>query len=796
MLIHVKYICRLSLILLAACGLHTSSWACGVSYYGEEYRVALLNPYVIGPEYAAFFYSSNYLYHYKAYHKGIDRRRNCEEWAAYFNGKVDPAEVEAIVYTTNYDALLNAMEGGASPLSVNRFLKILQLPEQEPVLDYLLLAKKYERISSGRAADSWNTGVYDYYYEADETTPPGPLKELKNQVSAALSSVKDPFLKRRYAYQYLVMSRYDFDWPGFQEMYNTYFKSDKSTVLSRWADFHLAAFTDDPARRAFLYAQSFFHCPEKQLACYKAFDKTQAEAALKLAETAEEKAGILALAAIKNPGRALSLIQKIQQLSPGQPALPLLMVREINKLEDWLLTNSLTGMSASVYLSEAESEVNYEWSKQEWAAYREKNRQKDLAYLKQLRSAVDQQGKAKPDQPLWQLLSGHLAQLDKEDQAASRIWNGLKSNGNTAWEDQLLTEKIIGYINGGLSQAPGDLDQLAGWLEARKSLNSSYPEGERDFMALNLMLSQAFEAKGQVVPAYFFNNHSLEMPTAQRWDYGTYYYDLFRWLDWHVQPADIDAILALISKKAPTAFEKYLLGARLPGEHAILDLKGTIALRSADLPLAYEAFSRIPDAYWAGTYDFSYYLNRDPFAWLPDTVQGQGFPASKAELIKEMIDLEKKAGNGEAAAAFRLGTAWYNFSYFGNSWMMFCYGKSIYDQPGSAYPAGYLPEEAPEMEQIYFEASRAIPYLQKALQDNSQAEIKSRAAYLLARIASQRSLLGTSGDRYGWMAPEEIETIRQLEMEPFRDWTEDFAASSTFEQVMATCPELKKYFGK
>ncbi len=152
MLIHVKYICRLSLILLAGCGLHTSSWACGVSYYGEEYRVALLNPYVIGQEYAAFFYSSNYLYHYKAYHKGIDRRRNCEEWAAYFNGKVDPAEVEAIVYTTNYDALLNAMEGGASPLSVNRFLKILQLPEQEPVLDYLLLAKKYERISSGRAA--------------------------------------------------------------------------------------------------------------------------------------------------------------------------------------------------------------------------------------------------------------------------------------------------------------------------------------------------------------------------------------------------------------------------------------------------------------------------------------------------------------------------------------------------------------------------------------------------------------------------------------------------------------------
>ncbi len=52
--------------------------ACGVYYYGEEYRVALLNPYLIGEEWSAFFYSAELVNQDMQFKSGNDRSQKGE----------------------------------------------------------------------------------------------------------------------------------------------------------------------------------------------------------------------------------------------------------------------------------------------------------------------------------------------------------------------------------------------------------------------------------------------------------------------------------------------------------------------------------------------------------------------------------------------------------------------------------------------------------------------------------------------------------------------------------------------
>ena len=108
--------------------------ACGVSYLEEDYRVALLNPYVAGAHWSPFFYSAEYLNHYANDKNGNDRRRNCEEWAAYAGTGVTATDVYAVVYGSTFDDLLNAVaeKEKHERLGQNLFLKMLLNPEKKP----------------------------------------------------------------------------------------------------------------------------------------------------------------------------------------------------------------------------------------------------------------------------------------------------------------------------------------------------------------------------------------------------------------------------------------------------------------------------------------------------------------------------------------------------------------------------------------------------------------------------------------------------------------------------------------
>jgi hypothetical protein len=212
--------------------------------------------------------------------------------------------------------------------------------------------------------------------------------------------------------------------------------------------------------------------------------------------------------------------------------------------------------------------------------------------------------------------------------------------------------------------------------------------------------------KGDVVTAAFLHQKS-SFTGKQEW-LGSNYYGSIAFFDRYGTLADAENAIILLNKKRPTDFEKYILKsytkqeiafAKLKSDEyyfgvwgieenakaqenmklALIDLQGTIAFRQDDLKKALSYFKKLPADYWQTTYSFSHYLNKNPFVtdfvW-EENEEEKEENCNKVRIIENLIALKAKAERRNDAATYQaLGNAYYNFTYWGNSWMMFSYGN-------------------------------------------------------------------------------------------------------------------------
>nr|MCU0347350.1 hypothetical protein [Saprospiraceae bacterium] len=266
---------------------------------------------------------------------------------------------------------------------------------------------------------------------------------------------------------------------------------------------------------------------------------------------------------------------------------------------------------------------------------------------------------------------------------------------------------------------------------------------------------------------------------------------------------DIDDILALMDKKGKTAFERYLTSAPLPSRNALLDLRGTISFRKNDLTAAVAAFSKVDKGFWEKKYEFNYYLDSDPFILATDSLHRGEFPASKTAFVQRMIDLENEAKANPAKAAenyWLLGTAWFNCSYFGKSWMMYCYGQSVGEVAVEDwYQSSYYFQPVSEADKkLYYQCQRAFEYLDKAKAATNDREMLAKVEYLKARHRSWSYELTPEEqaklDEIEWDNRQAFFTKK--EMSYFKDWANAYKSTSYYDELTATCPILVTYFGK
>ncbi|MFT5998931.1 MAG: hypothetical protein ACI81P_001387 [Neolewinella sp.] len=701
--------------------------ACGYYILGEQYRIALLDPYLAGSEYSAFFYSTERLNHDNNAKAGRDRIRNAGAWAAELGKEVSADEVMQILYGTTLDDWLLAKDGGATKLGWGNNRAWQAISQRPELLEYALWAKGYEQPDI----------VRHYWGEPKEEVIPGPYtSDFKARAQAGYAQAKKKsFLAERYAYQLLLIAYYEGDDEAMGEYFKRHFKG-KAGALADWARFHFAGQWNEEGRYVVEMANAFRMVPEKALAVYNRTDRI-IDPAMYLSATRNdaERSNLYALAALKRKGKALDLLHKAYMLDPTNPVLDLLVVREFNKVEDWLMTYQLTHQGPALPSGWPGYESDYDTYEAKKAAMRKANYGKDRAYLKKLRTFIHGYRSVTGLRNFAEVLQAQAALLDEDYAMALRLTVPFANTPPSPLDTQVKVIRMLALLQSGRLDQPEVKNELADYLLALEeelgpaNENDAY-SGEGNLRAgLNRAAAQAFAAARDTVSAYFLHNRSLSLPLADNWS--SEYYDRIRFLDRPISAQVMQEIINIVqTQDKSTPWMALLQSSELPEVYALHDLAGTLALRRNDLGLALHHFAEVSNQWYRNNYEFNHHLTASPLndMWLGNP---RSIPfTSKSVVVRQLMQLEKVSktgGEAGAAACLALGKAWYNMSHLGEAWMMLTYGKYMYEPSeaipwpgGRSHPA--VPHSAADF-QLTHQASRALEFFDCAAVASGDPEV-------------------------------------------------------------------------
>jgi hypothetical protein len=107
----------------------------------------------------------------------------------------------------------------------------------------------------------------------------------------------------------------------------------------------------DTIQAAFLFSKVFAGYPERRLQAYRNYHYIDApfDEVLKLAQTSEEKANLYAIKGFANPEIETDNLEQVYNNAPSSSLVGVLLVREINKLEQYYLTPALNNNTDQFY---------------------------------------------------------------------------------------------------------------------------------------------------------------------------------------------------------------------------------------------------------------------------------------------------------------------------------------------------------------------------------------------------------------------------------------------------------------
>lgn len=802
---------------------------CGINYFRDEYRMAFFNPGLVkDPELHSLhlFYRLSFFYE-TADPAQKDYLRNCQEWVDYLGANVQIQDVHKVLYQTSPDSVFTAIETKLLPdyFPGNTFVKALLLPKRAAVLDYLRLIVHAE-FTHFADKDPWY--MDETLFDKEQN-----IRSFVQTAKEKVKTLKDPFLVLRYAYQLVVQSRH----LGKAEQCITYcdkfFPLDQpGSILMPWAQLHKAEMLDSLDESVYILSKVFDLCESKKYRIHELVDRQSLEQALLLAKTPQEQATIFALLSYKNPGKSFKTLRRVAVLDPNSRYLPQLITREINKLEDWLMTSKVSYFNNDDDYSWWESVEAIDYMPVEDRGllmreipYLKKNLKKDLLYLRQVRDWIESiLNKVAPQQKQFlHLAAAHLYYLDHQAEPAQKHLKQIYKPQNESIQLQKdLIELLLVPELKDITRPEVKTAIVSSFLKIER--HASLLENElRIYPKLMLYFSRLYHQKGDIVSAGLLHRRSLSIPNkTYRWN--TDYYALIRYFDLYASLEDMDGLIELSQKKQRTPFEQMLTAPLntferqiytynwmyeytdgiatteqvLPSIEQLYDLKGTIAFRQNRLQDALNAFEHLPENYWQNNYEFADHMTHDVF------VDAQSFPwegqrlgqCNKVSMVKKMIELEQvatQAGPKQAEAAYLLANAYFNATYMGNWWLMYAYDHS-YIGSGKSVPR--MPDEekifhphSDNFFKVYFELSRAAFYYQKVMQCNPNDELAARATYMLGYC-----------DKYAKISNEELEgyyigqDVKPYISPFFTFFHTKYSHTLAYQECLKSCPELADYF--
>jgi hypothetical protein len=462
------------------------------------------------------------------------------------------------------------------------------------------------------------------------------------------------------------------------------------SIIAKWAMFYKANMISDKYERYRLWAIIFEESRSKNEYIYKRFptEETEVNKILQKCQSNEEKAAVYGILAFKNPARAYDQIVKMVDLNPKTSLLNLLLVREINKMEDWYYTDRYTGYGRAIgdYWYDDGSESRFKFID-------EKNFEADKKYLNKIKDWAANMlvSKSITNEGLWCTSLAYMSfMLDDPADVNFYSSKAAKYDSDKVIEAELKTIDLLSLVKFNPVIDKEYQDDLFEKLNEIKAYKNELYDYERFTGQIMLAISRKYLENKNVVMAALFETKVDGGTNEVYEDWSSNAYQGFNLLNENAKPADMDAFFALWNKKDKSKLETFLFEDMAPFKWRYTDLWATTYLREDRLKEALAIYETIPDSVWEVTnHDYHYYykqeLNANPFETRFSTSaiqEDRSISYTKPDFVRELIRLKKEVKTNPKNNAYNymlLGNAYYNMTYGGNSWYYTEYAWSAGD---------------------------------------------------------------------------------------------------------------------
>jgi hypothetical protein len=624
---------------------------CGGWYpFSDVIRFSIFSPLLFDDGGMSEFYFSS-RNSSELYEHTFKSDRNVDDWFNVCEQKVKKNLVFEAIYQ------LSAL-GIVDEESDHIFVKKMMELGKEDHLQYLAFAKKNSYLNNAYE-DSWERGY----------------KELKHKRSHAIQDAEhyaelteDKTLKRRYAFVAIRLAFYNGDHLQINRLYDNYFAGTTELTIDYWAKYYQLHTVDSPVIRNFTLAQLFEKTPTKRPGLYLMFNRdVEMNDVLKFATTNKEKANVLFMYTLRKTDRQLSNIRRIYELNPDHVLLPFLIVREVNKLEHWVMSTKYTAFAPILrpgYDHRSSNQALINSAIEEDQKYAESF----LSWLYSVKPTLNQE--------LYNSVVS-LTQFISDDAAAA-----YQTLSTAKYDDEeLIAWK--GRMMGILKVAAFKSTKIES-IDLSIYLTGDYFARQR-FLFL---MGRLFEFRNDLGVAASLYSHLNQNKSRVVWAEPkgytafnlSFYSDYFDYFDANYNAQDVVGIVDY-AKSAPKLNPEltHLLEHVTKDHVRLLDLIGTKYLRQGELLKSISYLKQVPTHYWqSDARSYKKYLSANPF--YADFYSGHDerkadtITYTKYEVVQnlyDLIELEKtQTGNANAQTNFLIANCYFNMTTHGNSWMM------------------------------------------------------------------------------------------------------------------------------
>lgn len=808
--------------------------ACGWGPDGDQVSVRLLNPFWLSdPNLRLFSFSYDYLAGENDYwnpytpdnewHPPIAPSlqnqmvasgywMNIALWAKYLQTP-DTTGLYALIYTATPEDWAAWPNGPLATMPLAR-----RIAAQQPkAWEYLRLSKELEKVMLWRT-DPWHThhnsgyhytnglGVMGDVISADEEDAEAQTR-MAPRFLALASAAPDTELRLRAQLQWLKCLFY-FEQGRVLAVADSLLGRLPGApqqaawaahpVLLAWARHYQAQAcyaAGQTARGALLDAQVFWAAPDKRRRVYQTLPRDAFQEAIALAPDAASRANMLAVAAIKTPGFSLPLVQQLYAADAQHPALAALLIREVNKAEDWVHTPQLNG--ANYYfgsLWDTDTETDSEPITDYRAHYEARARRAKAqiaGYTGPLQAfmatvAAQATGQLRAVAALSQ---AHLAFVNRNDGLAIGILAGLESDADLATRTQARALRLLAQV--GAHSRPADVEMLPRVLEILAAADSLGEEEAFPFRGrFALMLSRRMAQRGELAAGAFLLQWVDRLSVVGR-SYGQPTYPYWQeFLDQYATADDVARLVALNQNPAATAWEQWLCQAvRSPWDSLKLrDLWATKLLRENRIDEAWQIMETLPDSLYAEDgWNLAPHTHRNPFAiedFTPVAMDSSTVAQMhKKEVVRTLATLIRASQSPATPDRFRIlvsvANLYYNIAPTGKLWNVTqYYWSSGWAGPRSndTQTGAVLPIRSHSSEPLL---AQARVYYERALAAAPAPPQRHLCQYLLGRLwdetqprdlyyetPAQRTARRTANPHWNTLAAEaDTATYRRLMVE-------------------------------